>query len=268
MRFTDEIRPPTVKLMARRHAFGEIRSDPMLHRYDTLHHRRGPERSLNIDFILGYVARLLPARPDLVFITSATIDSDRFAFRHVGGHARLGPRLIEPAPVIGYPERTYPVEIRLSPSTRRRLRRTSGPHCAGGKEAHPDPQITGLSVRPHAAGPGDPDDELATRATAWARHRRGEPVDELSAEGDGDILVFLPGERTTSATTSSRRTGAGRRQGRPAPGHRICAVRAADGEPSSIACWSRRAADLQAGVACQRCQSFVCWVFVFMAKQC
>ena len=57
----------------------EIQSDPMLRRYDTLIIDEAHERSLNIDFILGYVARLLPARPDLkVIITSATIDSDRF----------------------------------------------------------------------------------------------------------------------------------------------------------------------------------------------
>ena len=118
VRFTDEVGPTTlVKLMTDGILLAEIQSDPMLRRYDTLIIDEAHERSLNIDFILGYVARLLPARPDLkVIITSATIDSDRFA-RHFGtweGTPGSG-RLIEPAPVIEVSGRTYPVEIRYRP---------------------------------------------------------------------------------------------------------------------------------------------------------
>ena len=118
VRFTDEVGPTTlVKLMTDGILLAEIQSDPMLRRYDTLIIDEAHERSLNIDFILGYVARLLPARPDLkVIITSATIDSDRFA-RHFGtweGEVGRG-RPVEPAPVIEVSGRTYPVEVRYRP---------------------------------------------------------------------------------------------------------------------------------------------------------
>ena len=118
VRFTDEVGPTTlVKLMTDGILLAEIQSDPMLRRYDTLIIDEAHERSLNIDFILGYLARLLPLRPDLkVIITSATIDSDRFA-RHFGrwnGPIGQG-TLIEAAPVIEVSGRTFPVEIRYRP---------------------------------------------------------------------------------------------------------------------------------------------------------
>ncbi|MDK6831289.1 DEAD/DEAH box helicase, partial [Pauljensenia sp. UMB8040A] len=77
VRFTEEVGPTTlVKLMTDGILLAEIQSDPQLLRYDTLIIDEAHERSLNIDFILGYLARLLPARPDLkVIITSATIDT-------------------------------------------------------------------------------------------------------------------------------------------------------------------------------------------------
>src|SRR5262249_34574984 len=82
----------------------ELQSDRMLRQYDTLIIDEAHERSLNIDFILGYLKRLLPRRPDLkVIITSATIDPERFA-AHFGG-----------APVIEVSGRTYPVEVRYRP---------------------------------------------------------------------------------------------------------------------------------------------------------
>ena len=85
VRFTEETGPRTlVKLMTDGILLAEIQSDPMLARYDTIIVDEAHERSLNIDFILGYLARLLPSRPDLkVIITSATIDSARFA-EHFG----------------------------------------------------------------------------------------------------------------------------------------------------------------------------------------
>src|SRR5690625_2958611 len=114
VRFTDEVGPTTlVKLMTDGILLAEIQQDPLLRRYDTLIIDEAHERSLNIDFILGYLTDLLPRRPDLkVIITSATIDSERFAahFAHPGPDGE--PR---PAPVIEVSGRTYPVEIRYRP---------------------------------------------------------------------------------------------------------------------------------------------------------
>ena len=226
VRFTDEVGPTTlVKLMTDGILLAEIQSDPMLRRYDTLIIDEAHERSLNIDFILGYVARLLPARPDLkVIITSATIDSDRFA-RHFGtweGTPGSG-RLIEPAPVIEVSGRTYPVEIRyrpLGPTTP-----SSYTSEASGKQAD-DPIEIIETTEVTESGPmqlvlEDPDDELATLGYGMGEDIDVETaichaVDELSAEGDGDILVFLPGERDirdTEAALLDHLKGRGRRAG-------------------------------------------------------
>ena len=104
VRFTEEVSPGTlVKLMTDGILLAEIQSDPELARYDTIIIDEAHERSLNIDFLLGYLARLLPRRPDLkVIITSATIDTQRFA-EHFN------------APVVEVSGRTYPVEIRYRP---------------------------------------------------------------------------------------------------------------------------------------------------------
>ncbi|MDQ4103268.1 MAG: ATP-dependent RNA helicase HrpA, partial [Actinomycetota bacterium] len=105
VRFTDRASDDTlVKLMTDGILLAEIQSDRLLRQYDTLIIDEAHERSLNIDFVLGYVKRLLPRRPDLrVIITSATIDPERFS-RQFGG-----------APVIEVTGRTYPVEIRYRP---------------------------------------------------------------------------------------------------------------------------------------------------------
>ena len=226
VRFTDEVGPTTlVKLMTDGILLAEIQSDPMLRRYDTLIIDEAHERSLNIDFILGYVARLLPARPDLkVIITSATIDSDRFA-RHFGtweGTPGSG-RLIEPAPVIEVSGRTYPVEIRyrpLGPTTP-----SSYTSEASATQAD-EPIETVETTEVTESGPmqlvlEDPDDELATLGYGMGEDIDVETaichaVDELSAEGDGDILVFLPGERDirdTEAALLDHLKGRGRRAG-------------------------------------------------------
>lgn len=226
VRFTDEVGPTTlVKLMTDGILLAEIQSDPMLRRYDTLIIDEAHERSLNIDFILGYVARLLPARPDLkVIITSATIDSDRFA-RHFGtweGTPGSG-RLIEPAPVIEVSGRTYPVEIRyrpLGPTTPSSY--TSEASAAQANDPTETIETTGVTE----SGPmqlvlEDPDDELATLGYGMGEDIDVETaichaVDELSAEGDGDILVFLPGERDirdTEAALLDHLKGRGRRAG-------------------------------------------------------
>ena len=223
VRFTDEVGPTTlVKLMTDGILLAEIQSDPMLRRYDTLIIDEAHERSLNIDFILGYVARLLPARPDLkVIITSATIDSDRFA-RHFGtweGTPGSG-RLIEPAPVIEVSGRTYPVEIRyrpLGPTTPSSYTSEASPAQADKREESADEQSSG----PMQLVLEDPDDELATLGYGMGEDIDVETaichaVDELSAEGDGDILVFLPGERDirdTEAALLDHLKGRGRRAG-------------------------------------------------------
>ncbi|HVJ60987.1 MAG TPA: ATP-dependent RNA helicase HrpA, partial [Burkholderiaceae bacterium] len=111
VRFTDQTRPgAAIKLMTDGILLAESQSDPLLSAYDTLIIDEAHERSLNIDFLLGYLKQLLPRRPDLkVIITSATIDAERFA-RHFGTTEA-------PAPVINVSGRMYPVEIRWRPFT-------------------------------------------------------------------------------------------------------------------------------------------------------
>ena len=155
VRFTDQVGDDTlIKLMTDGILLAEIQSDRLLSRYDTLIIDEAHERSLNIDFILGYVKQLLPRRPDLkVIITSATIDPERFS-RHFGD-----------APIVEVSGRTYPVETRYRP----------------------------------VIDPEDPDadpDRDQVQAIADA-------VDELCAEGPGDILVFLSGEREIRDTADA-----------------------------------------------------------------
>ncbi len=109
VRFTDKVGADAlVKVMTDGILLTELQSDRMLRQYDTLIIDEAHERSLNIDFILGYVKQLLPKRPDLkVVITSATIDPERFA-RHFGTADR-------PAPIVEVSGRTYPVEVRYRP---------------------------------------------------------------------------------------------------------------------------------------------------------
>ena len=105
VRFTDRVGPDTlVKVMTDGILLNEIQRDKMLRAYDTLILDEAHERSLNVDFILGYLRQLLPRRPDLkLIITSATIDPGRFA------------AAFDDAPVIEVSGRTYPVEIRYRP---------------------------------------------------------------------------------------------------------------------------------------------------------
>jgi ATP-dependent helicase HrpA len=105
VRFTDRASDATlVKVMTDGILLAEIQSDPQLRAYDTIIVDEAHERSLTIDFLLGYLGQLLPRRPDLkVIITSATIDPERFA-AHFGG-----------APIVEVSGRTYPVELRYRP---------------------------------------------------------------------------------------------------------------------------------------------------------
>ena len=172
VRFTDEVSEHTlIKLMTDGILLAEIQNDPLLRRYDTLIIDEAHERSLNIDFILGYLARLLPQRPDLkVIITSATIDSERFA-AHFGVEGR-------PAPIIEVSGRTYPVEIRYRP--------------LDGVE--PEPASSQTNSAAASASTDEPRDQVTGILDA---------VDELMALGPGDILVFLAGERDIRDTEAA-----------------------------------------------------------------
>lgn len=159
VRFNDTLsKGAWVKLMTDGILLAETQTDPLLKQYDTIIIDEAHERSLNIDFLLGYLKQLLPKRPDLkVIITSATIDAERFA-RHFGSADA-------PAPVIEVSGRLYPVEIRYRPVE------------AEDRSA----------ARPGAA---QKDREQRDLMDAIA-----DAVDELSRLGPGDVLVFLPGER-------------------------------------------------------------------------
>ncbi|MEE4544730.1 ATP-dependent RNA helicase HrpA [Streptomyces sp. V4-01] len=153
VRFTDQVGDTTlVKLMTDGIMLAEIQTDRELRAYDTIIIDEAHERSLNIDFILGYLAQLLPRRPDLkVVITSATIDPERFS-RHFGD-----------APIVEVSGRTYPVEVRYRPLLEE-----------------------------------DSEDSDRDQITAIC-----DAVDELQAEGPGDILVFLSGEREIRDTADA-----------------------------------------------------------------
>ena len=226
VRFTDEVGPTTlIKLMTDGILLAEIQSDPMLRRYDTLIIDEAHERSLNIDFILGYLARLLPLRPDLkVIITSATIDSDRFA-RHFGrwnGPIGQG-TLIEAAPVIEVSGRTFPVEIRYRPlATDTPTSYSSSSSSPASQPAQSSP-ATASEIEEESTGSGveqlvleDPDDPLALEGYGAGQDIDVETaichaVDELCSEGPGDILVFLPGERDIRDTEQALRDHLGNR---------------------------------------------------------
>ncbi|MFD6549455.1 ATP-dependent RNA helicase HrpA [Streptomyces sp. NPDC058398] len=154
VRFTDQVNPDAtfVKLMTDGILLAEIQTDRELRAYDTIIIDEAHERSLNIDFLLGYLAQLLPKRPDLkVVITSATIDPERFS-RHFGE-----------APIVEVSGRTYPVEVRYRPLLEE-----------------------------------DSEDVDRDQITAIC-----DAVEELQAEGKGDILVFLSGEREIRDTADA-----------------------------------------------------------------
>ncbi|WP_082988288.1 ATP-dependent RNA helicase HrpA [Bordetella bronchialis] len=175
VRFNDRTGPnAAIKLMTDGILLAETQRDPLLKRYDTLIIDEAHERSLNIDFLLGYLKRVLPRRPDLkVIITSATIDAERFA-RHF---AEAPDR---PAPVIEVSGRLYPVEVRYRPVRRDDVDDDVRP--ASGRAAAPD-----AGARPARERAGDEERDLIDAIV--------DAVDECARHGPGDILVFLPGER-------------------------------------------------------------------------
>ena len=189
VRFSDHSSDDTVvKLMTDGILLAEMQRDRQLLRYDTLIIDEAHERSLNIDFILGYLRQLLPSRPDLkVIITSATIDSERFSQHFAEGesnrHSAEGESRHSAegesnrhsaegesgqhyggAPVIEVSGRTYPVEVRYRP----------------------------------LSDPDRPDDEPRDQVQGIC-----DAVAELRAEGPGDILVFLSGEREIRDTADA-----------------------------------------------------------------
>src|SRR5690606_25508843 len=111
VRFTDQVNPDAtfVKLMTDGILLAEIQTDRELRRYDTIIIDEAHERSLNVDFLLGYLAQLLPTRPDLkVIVTSATIDPESFAAHFADAEGT-------PAPILAVSGRAYPVEVRYRP---------------------------------------------------------------------------------------------------------------------------------------------------------
>lgn len=204
VRFTDVVSSKTmVKLMTDGILLAEIRTDPLLKLYDTIIVDEAHERSLNIDFILGYLARLLPRRPDLkVIITSATIDSQRFA-EHFS-------RPSSPVPIIEVSGRTYPVEIRYRPLEGSH----SGDEDEVGEEETPGENRKHLSNQQKSGiARGEMKDQTEGICQA---------VDELFAGDPSDILVFLPGERdirdtevALAAHLGSRYVRAGERTNTP-----------------------------------------------------
>ena len=170
VRFTDTLsKGASVKLMTDGILLAETQTDPLLKQYDTLIIDEAHERSLNIDFLLGYLKQLLPRRPDLkLIITSATIDAERFARHFARGD--------KPAPVIEVSGRLYPVEVRYRPVE--------------------PAQRNGAGTERGADG-----GRREGRSATSQKEQRDlmdavvDAVDELARIGPGDVLVFLPGER-------------------------------------------------------------------------
>lgn len=167
VRFNDQSSPNTlVKLMTDGILLAETQHDPLLLRYDTLIIDEAHERSLNIDFLLGYLKRLLPKRPDLkVIITSATIDVERFA-AHFGSPNT-------PAPVVEVSGRTFPVDVHYRPLVR--------------SEEDEDDRTLQEGIL-HAVR----EVETIEREKGWLH-------------GPRDVLVFLPGEREIRETADTLR---------------------------------------------------------------
>ncbi|MFN6553647.1 ATP-dependent RNA helicase HrpA [Mycolicibacterium septicum] len=178
VRFTDQASDSTlIKLMTDGILLAEIQRDRRLLRYDTLILDEAHERSLNIDFLLGYLRELLPRRPDLkVIVTSATIEPERFA-AHFGG-AENG--LSSGAPIVEVSGRTYPVEIRYRPL-----------------------EVTVRGADDDAEDPDDPDHEIVRTEVRDPTEAIVDAVRELESEPPGDVLVFLSGEREIRDTAEA-----------------------------------------------------------------
>lgn len=197
VRFNDKVSADNyIKLMTDGILLAETQVDRFLNAYDTIIIDEAHERSLNIDFLLGYLKQLLPKRPDLkVIVTSATIDADRFS-RHFND-----------APVIEVSGRTYPVEVRYRPLGKPGLisKEIEAP------EDESDLELLGQDLmgvkrkaRAEARWLQEDDEEEAIEEAIL------DAADDLLRLGDGDILVFLPGEREIRDTAEHLRKYQGR----------------------------------------------------------
>jgi ATP-dependent helicase HrpA len=192
VRFNDKLSEHSyVKLMTDGILLAETQHDRFLNAYDTIIIDEAHERSLNIDFLLGYLKQLLPKRPDLkVIVTSATIDAERFS-QH-----------FNQAPVIEVSGRTYPVEIRYRPLGK------AGFIAQEIEEdlLEDDDSLYGIKRRgkTEARWLEEDDSEEAIEEAIL------DAADDLLRQGDGDILVFLPGEREIRDTAEHLRKYQGR----------------------------------------------------------
>ncbi|MDD5242026.1 MAG: ATP-dependent RNA helicase HrpA [Sulfuricella sp.] len=195
VRFTDHTSPDSyVKLMTDGILLAETQNDRFLSAYDTIIIDEAHERSLNIDFLLGYLKQILPKRPDLkVIVTSATIDAERFS-----NH-------FDSAPVIEVSGRLYPVEMRYRPlHSMKPLNKAPSPLTGEGWgegenfNAYPSPQPS--PTRGEGAMEKGADSDLADLESAIL-----DAVDEVTRTGSGDILIFLPGEREIRDTAEALR---------------------------------------------------------------
>lgn len=176
VRFTDEVTDATrLTLMTDGILLAALRGDRELNRYDAIIIDEAHERSLTIDFLLGYLKQLLPRRPELkLVITSATIDPESFAKHFAAGDGT-------PAPIIEVSGRTYPVEIRYRPLVPDAVEAAGGAGSGAGNSGD-DEDSDG------ADAPSTPDDAVDMIEGVIAA------VDELERDTDGDVLVFFSGE--------------------------------------------------------------------------
>jgi ATP-dependent helicase HrpA len=181
VRFNDKLSESSyIKLMTDGILLAETQGDKFLNAYDTIIIDEAHERSLNIDFLLGYLKQLLPKRPDLkIIVTSATIDANRFS-QHFND-----------APVIEVSGRTYPVEIRYRPLGAAGFRAREIAEAENAQFDADDDTIFGIArkAKTEARWLEEDDEEEAIEEAIL------DAADDLLRLGDGDILVFLPGER-------------------------------------------------------------------------
>ncbi len=177
VRFNDKTGPQAaIKLMTDGILLAESQRDPLLRRYDTIIIDEAHERSLNIDFLLGFLKNLSRKRPELkIIITSATIDAQKFAQHFADKRGK-------PAPVIEVSGRLYPVEIRYRPW-----------------QLDEKDQANQEAKAPrHKERMAQDDERDLIDGIVQA-------VDECQREGSGDILIFLPGEREIRETAEALR---------------------------------------------------------------
>ncbi len=187
VRFNDKLSESSyIKLMTDGILLAETQGDKFLNAYDTIIIDEAHERSLNIDFLLGYLKQLLPKRPDLkIIVTSATIDAERFSNHFVG------------APIIEVSGRTYPVEIRYRPLGKAGFRAKETAEAENAQFDLEDDtdfssgNLLGIprKAKTEARWLEEDDEEEAIEEAIL------DAADDLLRQGDGDILVFLPGER-------------------------------------------------------------------------